>query len=266
MHSQTVLIRIVCLHEQGFNNSKISQILRLPHSTVIYTVRKHINTGLIAGLGGDGRKPSLDSEDLCLILRAVSDNSKVHAGEIVKRLVLENNTAVTPQTVRNYLRSSGYACRPACKKPFIKESNKEARIKLCTKWAQLPKVAWSTVIYSDECKFELWRSHGSTRVWRKPDTRFEAKNILPTVKYGGSVMVWGCMAANGVGKLVFIDGKMDRYAYVRILSENLASSVEKLDFMTFIFQQDNDPKHTEENHLLGMWRAILPIEVYQDSI
>ena len=60
-------------------------------------------------------------------------------------------------------------------------------------------------------------------------------------------MVWGCMSASGVGQLVFIDGIMDRYAYVRILSENLDASAERLGMTGFTFQQDNDPKHVSKH-------------------
>jgi hypothetical protein len=42
------------------------------------------------------------------------------------------------------------------------------------------------------------------------------------VKYaGGSVMVWGCFSAAGVGKLAFIDGIMDHKVYIQLLKENL---------------------------------------------
>ncbi|GFX17009.1 tc1-like transposase protein [Trichonephila clavipes] len=51
------------------------------------------------------------------------------------------------------------------------------------------------------------------------------------------------MAANGVGKLCFIDGIMTARTY--ILRHNLQSSAQKLGLGTsFVFQQDNDPKHT----------------------
>ncbi|GFV33453.1 tc1-like transposase protein [Trichonephila clavipes] len=53
------------------------------------------------------------------------------------------------------------------------------------------------------------------------------------------------MAANGVGKLCFIDGIMTARTYIDILSHNLQSSAQKLGLGTsFVFQQDNDPKHT----------------------
>jgi hypothetical protein len=46
-----------------------------------------------------------------------------------------------------------------------------------------------------------------------------------------------------VGRLVFIDGKMDKFVYHRILVENLKQSAEGFGINRFIFQQDNDPKH-----------------------
>ncbi|GFY02381.1 transposable element Tcb2 transposase [Trichonephila clavipes] len=53
------------------------------------------------------------------------------------------------------------------------------------------------------------------------------------------------MAVLGVGKLVFIDGIMHKMAFVNILQNNLKESADKLGLgSNFIFQQDNDPKHT----------------------
>jgi hypothetical protein len=149
-----------------------------------------------------------------------------------------------PQTVRNYLHSASFGSMKICKKPFISEKNKGIRLDLARKWSCIPSRGWEEVIFSDECKFELWRPAGPSRVWRQPGTRYEEKNLQPTMKHSTSVMAWGSMAASGTGNLVFIDGTMDKYAYVRILSENLMASVEKLGIFPFVFQQDNDPKHT----------------------
>lgn len=81
-------------------------------------------------------------------------------------------------------------------------------------------------------------------MWRKPNTRLLTKNLVPTIKHSKSVMVWACFTSKGTGKLVFIDGIMDSIMYVRILRENVKSFARKLGLDDFIFQQDNDPKHT----------------------
>ena len=61
-------------------------------------------------------------------------------------------------------------------------------------------------------------------------------------------MVWSCMGWNGVGRLVDIEGKMDANQYVSILADGLLPSIGDLDIQEeeFIFQQDNDPKHTSK--------------------
>ncbi|GFY24284.1 uncharacterized protein TNCV_1013331 [Trichonephila clavipes] len=59
------------------------------------------------------------------------------------------------------------------------------------------------------------------KIWRKNKSTLEPKNVLPTLNGGGDVMVWGCV------------------------THNEADSAKKLSMEnTFIFQQDNDPKHT----------------------
>ncbi len=55
-------------------------------------------------------------------------------------------------------------------------------------------------------KVELF---GRCVIWHKTNTAFYKKNIIPTVKHGGgSVIVWGCFAASGHGRLAVIDGTM----------------------------------------------------------
>ncbi|KAK3552485.1 hypothetical protein QTP86_012155 [Hemibagrus guttatus] len=88
-----------------------------------------------------------------------------------------------------------------------------------------------------------------SRKRRKSNTAFQKKNIIPTVKYGGgSVMVWGCFAASGPGRLAVINGTMNSAVYQKILKENVQTSVCDLKLKrTWVLQQDNDPKHTSKS-------------------
>ncbi len=89
----------------------------------------------------------------------------------------------------------------------------------------------------------------SRYIWYKTNTAFDKKNIISTVKHGGGcVMVWGCFAASGPGRLAIIDGIMNSALYQKILKENVWPSVCDLKLKrTWVMQQDNDPKHTSKS-------------------
>ena len=75
------------------------------------------------------------------------------------------------------------------------------------------------------------------------------QQVEGTPKFGGgSLMIWGCLTAFGVGWMCRIDGRMDAALYTEILEDLFFETVEYygMDRDGFIFQQDNDPKHTSK--------------------
>jgi hypothetical protein len=60
---------------------------------------------------------------------------------------------------------------------------------------------------------------------------------------GGSIMLWECFSVAGTGRLVRIEGKMNRAKY-RVILEEVLSALEQVLRLgrSFTFQQDNDPK------------------------
>ncbi len=87
---------------------------------------------------------------------------------------------------------------------------------------------------------------GFKTVWRRKGEEYKEKCMVPTVKHGGgSVLMWGCMSAAGVGELHFIDGIMNSQMYCSILKEKMLPSLRALG-RPALFQHDNDPKHTSK--------------------
>ncbi|CDQ82278.1 unnamed protein product [Oncorhynchus mykiss] len=105
---------------------------------------------------------------------------------------------------------------------------------------------WEKVMWSDETKIELFGLNSTRRVWRKKKDEFNPKNTIPTVKHGGgNIILWGCFSAKGTGQLHRIEGRMDGAMYREILANNLLPSVRALKMgRGWVFQHDNDPKHT----------------------
>jgi hypothetical protein len=95
-------------------------------------------------------------------------------------------------TVRNFLRSRGYHGRVARRKYFESEAYRKKRLEFAKKYMNTPMEYWQRVIFTDECKFNIFGSHWHCIVWRKKNTEHKNENLRPTVKHGGrSVLIWG---------------------------------------------------------------------------
>ncbi|KAK3562775.1 hypothetical protein QTP86_007093 [Hemibagrus guttatus] len=157
--------------------------------------------------------------------------------------------SVHDSTIRKRLGKNGLRGRVPRRKPLLSKKNIKARLSFARKHLDDPQDFWENTLWTDETKTEHFGRSVSHYVWRKSNTAFQKKNITPTVKYGGgSVMVWGCSAASGPGRLAVINGTMNSAVYQKILKENVRPSVCDLKLKrTWVLQQDNDPKHTSKS-------------------
>ncbi|KAG1366033.1 hypothetical protein G6F61_013377 [Rhizopus arrhizus] len=155
---------------------------------------------------------------------------------------------LTYNTTLNALKSLGFKARPKRKVPLLSAKHRKAHLK----WALAHKYwtidDWRKVIFSDESKINVWGSDGVEFYWSLPGSPLQPHHIIPTVKHGGgSVMAWTCMTSHGVGYIYEIyDGRMIAPDYIHILKTELADTLDyyRLGDGDFIFQHDNDPKHT----------------------
>ena len=188
-----------------------------------------------------GRPRKTTTRENRLICREVKSNSATSSRQIKESLSLD----VSSRTIRRRLNEEGIHSYFAKKKPLISERNRRKRLAFAKKHITKPSSFWDTVVWTDESKFELVSNKRRKRVWYKSSERLKKQNIQSTVKFGGgSCMTWGCFSAKGVGNLVKIEGRVTGASYVNILQNNLSDSVSKMSLEAFVFQQDNDPKHT----------------------
>uniref|UniRef100_A0A8R1EF72 Uncharacterized protein n=1 Tax=Caenorhabditis japonica TaxID=281687 RepID=A0A8R1EF72_CAEJA len=106
-------------------------------------------------------------------------------------------------------------------------------------------LGWNKVLWSDESKYLMVGTDGVIIVRRPGNKRNDPKYQVPTVKHGGgNIMMWGCFHANGVGSLIRITGTMESYMYKDILEKAMLPSGRSKMGRGWLFQQDNDPKHS----------------------
>ncbi len=100
--------------------------------------------------------------------------------------------------------------------------------------------------YASQVVLQLFGLNEKCYVWRKKNTAFQHKNLIPSVKHGiGGIMVWACFTASEPGRTTIIYGTISSELYQWILKENVRTSVRELNLKRkCVMQEDNNPKHT----------------------
>ena len=239
--------QVVLLLETGKSTRDVALKFHISQSAVVKIRQKYNSFNTFAHLGGNGR-PSKNSSEIASCIRGViSENPKTSLRKTAKIIGKEMSQNISHASIRTYLNGMNRFAFSPIKKPLLSPKNIDLRFSLSRDYIKMPLEKIKSIIWSDESKFNLFYSDGKCSVWREPGKGLEKQNLQPTIKHGGlSVMVWACFSYHGKGKLVFIEDIMDAVKYCSILSDNLYESASDMGLVDFIFQQDNDPKHTSK--------------------
>ncbi|KAI4901359.1 hypothetical protein NFI96_032159 [Prochilodus magdalenae] len=210
--------RIVDLHQAGKTESAIGKQLDVKKSTVGAIIRKWKTYKTTTNLPRSGAPRKISARGVKMITRTVRKNPRTTRGDLVNDLQEAGTNPVHIQ----------------------------ARLKFAREHLDVPEEYWENVIWSDETKVELFGKNTTRRVWRKVNAELHPKNTIPTVKHGGgNIMLWGCFSAKGPGRLVRVHERMNGAMYCEILGANLLPSARAMKMKRgWVFQHDNDPKHT----------------------
>lgn len=239
--------QIIILQKTGKNYREIAKILKISVGSVHKAIKRYRETGKNTNRKGSGR-PRKTNQRTDNKIYAISKADRFKsASQIRAEINNDLDSPISRQTVARRLLDKGMIGRVAVRKPLLRPVNKKKRLKFAQEHVDWTIDQWKSVLWTDESKFELFGSHRRQYVRRKVNERFKPQCILPTVKHGGgSVMVWGCFSHAGVGQLVKIEGIMKKEQYHNILQRHAIPSGINLIGRGFIFQQDNDPKHTSK--------------------
>ncbi|KAK3508954.1 hypothetical protein QTP70_015040, partial [Hemibagrus guttatus] len=210
--------KIVDLHQAGKTESAIGKQLGVKKSTVGAIIRKWKTYKTTDNLPRSGAPRKISPRGVKMITRTVSKNPRTTRGDLVNDL---QRAGTKPVHVR-------------------------ARLKFARENLDDPEEDWENVIWSDETKIELFGKNSTCRVWRRKNAELHPKNTIPTVKHGGgNIMLRGCFSAKEPGRLIRVKERMNGAMYREILSKNLLPSARALKMKRgWLFQHDNDPKHT----------------------
>jgi transposase len=235
---------IISLLRQGFSTRQIAKTVGVSCGTVSNVRQKELS-GVEASKGG--RPYLLSARQKRLIVRKITSGECDTATQVQRTLLTEESIKVSAQTVRNALQDAGMRGMVKQKKPLFKPRHIKARLEFARKYKDWTIDDWKRVVWSDETKINRFGSDGREWCWRKRGERLQARHVQPTVKFGGgSLMIWACFTTHGIGDMCQIEGGMDAKLYAEILEDYVFPTVDhySMDRERFIFQQDNDPKHT----------------------
>lgn len=126
-----------------------------------------------------------------------------------------DGVTVHRSTIQRTLHKEMLYGRVMRQKPFLRTCHKQSRLRYAKAHLDKPASFWNKVLWTDETKIELSGHNKGWYEWRKKNTEFQDKHLLPTVKFsGGSIMLWGHVASAGTGnqlKVAWIPVSISRF-------------------------------------------------------
>ena len=247
----TIRAQIVALKEiSGLSLNEIAKKLNKSRHAVQSAYKKYLESKILVDKPRSGRPRESTKRQDRVLKRLALTNRRLSSKNLAAQWHNAGGPFTSSKTVRRRLNEQNLKGCIAIKKPFISKINQQKRLKFARAFLHFTSTDWQRVLWSDESKFNLV-GNDSRRifVWRRQNETYKSECLQGTVKHGGgSIMVWGCMSSFGPGHLHQVEGTMNSTMYTNILQNHLLPSATALypaDF-PWIFQQDNDPKHTSK--------------------
>ena len=186
--------RAIAWLQDGATQRNVAQRLNVSQSTIGRLWIRFLDTGNVTNRPHSGRSRSTTEREDQYLTNWTLRQCRVTARQVRDHLRTTTGTLIPDQTVRNRLRANNFRPRRPVVRPPLLQRHRATRRDWCTRHVRWQRTQWSSVFFSDECRFALQFSDGKERVNRRPGERFADVNVNQRLPFGGgSVMVWGCL-------------------------------------------------------------------------
>jgi len=243
--TEVLRAQLVGMLEAGATQRDVALKFSIDHRTAGRIYARYLQRKSTKRAPGSGRPRKTTPADDRYINQQVRRDRFITANEIKENPCLSN---LSSGLIRRRIAETGeFQSFWASKKPFLRNKNVKARLKWARDHVSWTVAQWSRVLWSDESPFVLVYNR-KKRCWRRAGhERYKQWCTQGSVKHDKKIMVWGCFAAHGVGKFYRVEGIMKKEQYLDMLNTQVLPSAQKLfNNEDWIFQQDNDPKHTSK--------------------
>lgn len=227
--------------EEGKSQMHVAKELNLGKSTVQSIWKKYIDTGSVKDRVRSGRPRKTTEHERRILCRESKKNPFYCAARLKNEVKFKEEISVV--TVRRILCNEGIFGRIAARKPLLNVTQIKKRLKWCKDYNKWSINEWRKIIFSDECKFEIFSNR--RKIVRRPiGTKFKSRYVSKSIKYGKfSLMVWGAIKGDGSKLLIKCPHRLDSAGYQSVLDGGLSD----ICGGDSIFMQDGASCHTSDS-------------------
>lgn len=238
--------KIILLHSEGYDIKEISEKFEIPRGTIWSIINKYEKHNRIDNFQRCGRPKKITKREKNRVKFNLKKEKKLSLRERSRKLEKEDKIKISYSSVRRISNEFGIYAHVSRRKPIITKIQRKKRMEFSKKFLDWSKEDWSKILWSDETKINFLTSDGKLFYWDEEGSELNPENLNMGLKHGPSISIWACMSSQGVGEIFFIEKNLDSIQLIRIYRKMLKKNGQNLIGDDFIFQQDNDPKHTSK--------------------
>lgn len=256
--------------------------LGMSKNTVKKWVRRYLDTGNIKALKSTGRKKALDSDACALAEQLLLDEKhgslKSVASELYRLKAIKVDPSTISRSVKGFCKKMGRPIHAVSSKPAKQLTPDTMSKRLQFARANLTR-NWSTVMFTDRCKFHHVYVGGVVKrsVWK----RVGEERVAPRVNHASCFNVYAGITKYGVTKLHVVAGttkhtstftnkkgdpakNITSQEYEQVVSKTLLPEGKRLfggvaGVSSWTLQQDNDPTHKKAStKAVHAWNELHP--------